>query len=110
MKKLQYVSVDHQTLESVKPTWEEVQASRARIDARERGSVLIQAVVWCHDPPDHIIYPLDRDASVVDRHGQIAAEIRVSGFRESDSTRHIHVETCENRSDASMSRPPVGRY
>jgi hypothetical protein len=110
MKKLEHVSPDHQAFEPVKPTREEVQASRARIDARERGSILVQAIVWCHNPPDHIIYSFDRDTSVVDRHGQVAAEVRVSGLRESNSTRHVHVETCEDSSDASMSRLPIRHY
>jgi hypothetical protein len=96
--------------ESMRPTREEVQASRTRVDSRERGSVLIQAVVRRHDPPDHIVYSLDRDTSVVDRHGQVAAEVRVSSLSESNSTRHVHVETCENRGDTSVSCLPIGHY
>ena len=96
--------------ESVKPTREEVQASRAGIDARERSSVLVQPVVRCHDPPDHIVYPLDRDTSIVDCHSQIAAEVRVGCLGECDATRHVHVQTGVNCGNTSVSGFPIGHY
>jgi len=61
--------------ETAEPTRKEVQTSRTRIDSRIRGPVLAQAVVGSHDPPDHVVYPLDWNTSIVHCSGQIAAEV-----------------------------------
>ena len=110
MKKLHSVSAVLQTLERVEHTREEVQASRTRIDSRERRPILVQAVVRCHDPPDHIVYALNGHTAVVDRSGQVATEVGVSGLGESDSAWHVHVETCEDRGDASVCRFPIRHH
>ena len=91
-------------------TGKEIQASRARIDARVRGCILTQAIVRRHDTPDHVVNPLDRDTAIVDRCSQVASEERMRSLRERNTTGHIHIETRQDWCHASVSSTPIGHH